>query len=208
MKAFNAVLNAVFPTRCPLCRAYLSTETGICSTCLERIGDAQLEGNLLHLGNYHGTLERAAMALKFGKNRSVAVPLAQLLARGIRDAGWHTDALVPLPLHETRARERTYNQAEVIARGIGVTLNIPVRNALERTKATERQARLDKREREANIKGAFRVVNSVAGLEVVLVDDVYTSGATTTEATIALIAAGAKRVRIVTLARARNARAE
>jgi competence protein ComFC len=207
MRVLSSVLNTVFPTRCPLCRSYLTTETGICDACLERIGNAQLEGNLLHLGNYHGTLERAAMALKFGRNRSVAVPLAQLLARGIRDADWHTDALVPLPLHTTRATERTYNQAEVIARAIGATLKIPVLSALERTRATARQARLDKHEREANIKGAFRVVKQVAGLEVVLVDDVYTSGATTTEASIALIGAGAKRVRVVTLARARNARA-
>jgi predicted amidophosphoribosyltransferase len=63
---------------------------------------------------------------------------------------------------------------------------------------------LERREREANVDGAFRAVRRVDGLEVILVDDVYTSGATTTEASIALIAAGAKRVRIVTLARARN----
>lgn len=206
MRLVDTVLNAVFPTRCPLCRAYLTTETGICDACLENIGTAQLEGNLLHLGNYHGRLEKAAMALKFGKNQRIAIPLARVLARGIRDAGWHVDALVPLPLHESRARERTYNQAEVIARAIGATLKAPVLHALERTRATRRQARLDKREREANIEGAFKAVKKVAGLEVILVDDVYTSGATTTEASIALIAAGAKRVRIVTLARARNAR--
>jgi ComF family protein len=204
--AVNAFFNAVFPTRCPLCRAYLTTETGLCKTCLERIGTAQLEGNLLHLGQYHGTLERAVMALKFGGNRSVATPLAHALTRGIREANWRVDALVPLPLHTNRETERTYNQAGVIARAIGVALNTPVLNALERTRDTQRQARLEKRQREDNIRGAFCVARPVQGLELILVDDVYTSGATTTEASIALIERGAKRVRIVTLARARNAR--
>jgi ComF family protein len=205
VSAIGSLLNAVFPARCALCGVYLTHETGICESCLSRIEAPQLEGNLLHLGNYHGTLEKAAMALKFAKNRSVAVPLARLLAVGIRDASWHADALVPLPLHISRARERTYNQAEIIARAIGVALKLPVLNALERNRDTRRQARLQKREREANIKGAFSVVKPVKGLELLLVDDVYTSGATVTEATFALLGAGAKRVRVVTLARARNA---
>ena len=206
MSTISSLLNAVFPARCPLCGAYLTVEIGICESCLSRIEAPQLEGNLLHLGNYHGTLEKAAMALKFAKNRSVAVPLADLLAAGIRNASWQADALVPLPLHFTRARERTYNQAETIARALGTALNVPVLNALERTRDTQRQARLQKRDREANIKGAFKAVNPVTGLELLLVDDVYTSGATVTEATFALLSAGAKRVRVVTLARARNAR--
>jgi ComF family protein len=206
VNAIGSLLNAVFPARCPLCGAYLTHETGICESCLSRIEAPQLEGNLLHLGNYHGTLEKAAMALKFAKNRSVAVPLASLLARGIIEADWHADALVPLPLHFTRARERTYNQAEIIARALGVELKVPVLNALERNRDTRRQARLQKREREANIKGAFSTVKPVTGLELLLVDDVYTSGATVTEATFALLEGGAKRVRVVTLARARNAR--
>ncbi len=201
----NRLFNALFPSRCPLCGSYLDDETGICDACLQQIPEPQLEGNLIHLGNYHGTLERAARALKFGKNRSVAAPLARRLALGIRDAGWRSDALVPLPLHVVRARERTYNQAEVIARSLGVALKLPVLNALERTRQTQRQARLERSARERNISGAFRTIKPVIGLELLLVDDVYTSGATATEASIVLLEAGAKRVRVVTLARARNA---
>jgi ComF family protein len=202
----RGVLNAVLPVRCALCGAYLKAEMGICAACDARISsDAVVDGNLLHLGNYHGGLERAAMALKFAKNREVAVPLARKLARGIQVAGWHADALVPLPIHASRARTRTYNQAQVIAEALSKTLEVPVLPALERTRATYTQARLSKREREDNVRGVFKLVRDVAGLEVLLVDDVYTSGATATEASIALIKGGARRVRVVTLARARTA---
>lgn len=205
MNPLRAALNALLPTRCPLCTGYLSaSEIGICAACLKQIPDATLEGHLLHLGNYHGALERAARALKFGKNREVAVPLAQKLAAGIIGAGWRADAVVPLPIHAARARQRTYNQSEVIAVHLARGLRIPVLHALQRTRATYTQARLDRKQREQNVKGAFAVTGGVADLELLILDDVYTSGATATEATYALIEAGAKRVRIVTLARATN----
>ena len=207
MNPFRAALNALMPTRCPLCTGYLSaSEIGICAACLASIPDATLEGHLLHLGNYHGALERAARALKFGRNREVAVPLARKLAAGIASAGWLADAIVPLPLHASRARQRTYNQSEVIATHLARELRIPVLRALQRTRATYTQARLERSQRERNVKGAFAVTGAVAGMELLLLDDVYTSGATATEATYALIAAGAKRVRVVTLARAVNPR--
>ena len=206
MNPLRVALNALLPTRCPLCTGYLSaTEIGICTACLSQIPDATLEGHLLHLGNYHGALERAVRALKFGKNRDVAVALAQKLAAGIAGAGWQADAVVPLPLHASRARQRTYNQSEVIAVHLARKLRIPVLHALQRTRATYTQARLERSQREQNVKGAFAVAGSVAGLELLLLDDVYTSGATATEATYALIEAGAKRVKVVTLARAANA---
>lgn len=207
MNPLRVALNALLPTRCPLCTRYLSSdEIGLCGACLNQIPDATLEGQLLHLGSYHGALERAARALKFAKNREVAVPLAKKLTAGIVGLGWRADAVVPLPIHASRARQRTYNQSEVIAVHLAKGLRIPVLHALQRTRATYTQARLERTQREQNVKGAFAVTGSVVGLELLLLDDVYTSGATATEATYALIEAGAKRVRIVTLSRATNER--
>ena len=207
MNPLRVALNALLPTRCPLCQRYLSAnEIGICEGCLGQIPQATLEGHLLHLGNYHGALESAARALKFGKNRDVAVPLARRLASGIAGAGWLADAIVPLPIHASRARQRTYNQSEVIAVHLARSLRIPLLHALQRTRATYTQARLERAQREQNVRGAFTVTRSVMGLELILLDDVYTSGATATEASYLLIEAGAKRVRLVTLARASTAR--
>jgi ComF family protein len=196
------LLNIALPSRCPLCGGGLENlERGICTRCSQRFAP-QLEGNLIHLGAYHGHLERVARALKFGQSRAVAEPIAAALARGLQEANWRVDAFVPVPLHQSRALERGYNQAEVLARALSRITRTPLLHALQRTRATNRQARLEKTARVENIRDAFSVIRPVQNLELVLVDDVYTSGATLHEANLELVAAGATRVRMVVIARA------
>lgn len=204
MTVLARVINTILPSRCALCKQHLEHELGLCQDCTARIGQARLEGHVLHLGMYRGHLERAAHALKFAQHRNVAVPLGQKLAQGVLEQGWPVDAIVPVPLHATRQLERGYNQARVLAEAIGRHLEKPVLDALERPKRTTRQARLPKLERGQNVRDAFRVQQPVRGLEVLLVDDVYTSGATITEASLALIEAGAKRVRVAVISMVRN----
>jgi competence protein ComFC len=194
-------LNLILPVRCALCSTYLEAEIGLCATCQAKLGTPKLEGNIVHLGVYHGHLERAVRALKFGKNRTVAVPLGQLLAAGIRTAEWKVDAIVPIPLFVGRQQTRGYNQARELAASLSTALKAPKLEALHRTKSTKRQAKLGKTERIRNVREAFEVVQNVRDLEIVLVDDVYTSGATATECALALIEAGAKRVRIAVISR-------
>jgi ComF family protein len=197
----QTLLDTLLPARCVLCRDFLSGEVGVCSKCLEITGQARCDGNLIHLGEYRGRLERAARALKFADARAVAVPFGAKLADGIRVAGWRIDALVPVPLHGLRQLERGFNQSQVLAQGIGNALNVPVLQALTRTRSTKRQARLEKPERIDNIRDAFEVCKDVTGLELILVDDVHTTGSTLNEASLELIRAGAKRVRIAVVAR-------
>lgn len=155
----------------------------------------------MHLGAYHGHLERTVRALKFGRNRNVAVPLGKQLAQGIQEADWKVDAIVPIPLFILRQQTRGYNQARELAKSLATTLDVPKLEALKRVKSTKRQAKLGKTERSSNVREAFEVLANVRGLELVLVDDVYTSGATATECALALIEAGAKRVRIAVISR-------
>jgi ComF family protein len=198
----DSLLNAVLPMRCPMCRQHLrGAEVGVCQACLEKLQPV-LEGNLLHLGGYGGKLERAVRALKFAEARKVAAPLGRILGQAVQATGWGIDAVVPIPLHASRASIRGYNQAQLLGRSMAQGLGVVCLPALERVRATKQQARLSKFERLENVEGAFAVVQSVAGLEVILVDDVHTSGSTLTEASLALIEAGAKRVRMVVLARA------
>lgn len=197
----RGLIDTLLPARCVLCRDYLSGETGVCTNCLERTGQAQCDGNLIHLGEYRGRLERAARALKFADARAVAVPFGAKLADGIRAAGWRVDALVPVPLHGLRQLERGYNQSEVLAQGIAKALNVPVLEALGRVRSTKRQARLEKPDRIDNIRDAFEVRHDVTGLELILVDDVHTTGSTLNEASLELIRARAKHVRIAVIAR-------
>jgi ComF family protein len=196
------LLNIALPSRCPLCGGGLEgLERGICTECSHTFA-AQIEGNLLHLGAYHGRLERAVRALKFGQTRAVAHPIAAALAQGLQQNNWRVDAFVPVPLHQARALERGYNQAQVLARALSKHTQIPTLDALKRTRATKRQARLEKPARVENIRDAFAVIEPVTNLSIALVDDVHTSGATLSEATLKLIEAGAARVRMIVIARA------
>jgi ComF family protein len=198
----RSVLNAVLPTRCPMCQQHLrGAETGVCGACLGTLKPV-FEGHLLHLGDYGGKLERVVRAFKFAEARNLAQPLGRVLAAAVQSANWGVDVVVPIPLHTSRANTRGYNQAELLGQALAQGLGVPCLPALARVRATKQQARLKKTERLDNLEGAFALRQAVMGLEVLLVDDVHTSGSTLTEASLVLIEAGAKRVRLAVLARA------
>jgi ComF family protein len=112
--------------------------------------------------------------------------------------------MMPVPLHIKRLRERGFNQSLILARAIGEKQQVPVTfSALKRHKFTLTQAGSNKKERKQNIKGAFEISNKkeIAGKNIILVDDVYTTGATANECAKTLIKAGAQKVSVLTLAR-------
>jgi ComF family protein len=113
------------------------------------------------------------------------------------------DALVPIPIHAVRRRERGYNQAEAIALGLAPFCGKPVwPKALLRKRATRSQTRLSKGERGRNLEGAFAAATErVKGKRLLLVDDVFTTGATTEACAAALLAAGAAEVAVFALAK-------
>lgn len=116
----------------------------------------------------------------------------------------HWDGLVPVPLHPVRQREREFNQAERLARKLGEATGLPVlRGVVNRSCATRSQALLDRRERTGNVAGAFSVRPGVRldGRRLVVVDDVLTTGATTSAVSHALRKAGAVEIVVWTLAR-------
>jgi len=113
------------------------------------------------------------------------------------------DLLVPVPVHHTRKRERGYNQAEVIAQALATRSGIALHaRALKRLRKTGTQTKLGKAQRGKNIFGAFMAVEDLSGKKVLLVDDVFTTGATVNACAQALKAAGAAEVRVLTAARA------
>jgi ComF family protein len=110
--------------------------------------------------------------------------------------------LVPIPLGKHRLRERGYNQSERIAAALGALTGLPVASdLLHRVRETRTQTALTPEARHANVSGAFHA-GPVKKLELVLVDDVFTTGATLAAAAAALVEAGAVRVEAVTFARA------
>jgi competence protein ComFC len=132
--------------------------------------------------------------------------LEDLLARQARPAlagaGW--DVIVPVPLHPLKMRQRQFNQAERLARCLGRVLDLPVNaRAVRRVQFTETQTKLSRPERAANVSAAFapQAGQDLHGQKVILVDDVMTTGATTSACAKALRKAGAGDVCVWTVAR-------
>ncbi len=114
------------------------------------------------------------------------------------------DLVVPTPLHWRRRLKRGFNQADLLARELSRTTGIPLLRALRKTKNTQVQSTLSGPQRRRNVKGAFRVKNaaSISKKRILLVDDVYTTGATANACAKVLKDAGAQSVAVLTLARA------
>jgi len=152
---------------------------------------------------YADELRDALHAFKFAGRRALAAPLGDLAAEQcgatLPDG---IDALIPVPLARERERERGFNQAALLARRIGRRLEVPTRPGwLARIRSTRPQSDLSAAERRANVRGAFRASELVAGRHLLLVDDVLTTGATLEACARALSAAGARRVGVLTVAR-------
>ena len=114
---------------------------------------------------------------------------------------WNVDAIVPVPVHKSRLKKRGYNQAALIAKELSKRLKIPVNECLVvRTGATGAQKDLSAAERQNNLKKAFKVTENVVEYDTVLiVDDIYTTGATVDAMARCLKGAGIKKVYFATL---------
>ena len=156
-------------------------------------------------GLYAGALREAVLLLKRQPHVSAHVEDLLVAAAG-REPLNSTTRVMPVPLHPRRLRDRGFNQAAVIADALSKRLRLPVDDvSLLRVSATEKyRAGLDAKGRRDTVAGAFEVRHPrlVAGENILLVDDVFTTGATVSACAEALIGAGAKSVYVLTVARA------
>ena len=145
--------------------------------------------------------------LKYRDRVDLAPMMAGWMLRASDGAVEACDAIIPVPLHRSRMLSRKFNQAAELARHLGRVSGKPLLPAtLLRVKRTEQQVGLGARAREENVRGAFAIArgreNDVFGKRIVLVDDVYTTGATVAAATRVLRKAGASDITVLTFARA------
>ena len=185
--------------RTPFANHFPLDEEGRCALC--RLGVNGFDA-AYSFGAFEGELRELIHLFKYGRVETMAGPLGRFLALAL-PRGEQFDAVVPMPLHWMRRYKRGFNQAELLAREIGQRASVPVRNLVSRAKATTPQAGLTNAKRRANVSGAFRVrePERVAGLRILLVDDVMTTGATGSACARALKQAGAARVSLLTVAR-------
>ena len=160
---------------------------------------------VVSVGWHEGVLRQAVHLLKYEGARALAAPMGVLMGESWHRQGLAAGSIVPVPLHQRRQRSRGYNQSQLLARELGPAVGLPVLDGqLTRTRDTPAQVGLSLAERQANVRGAFLAGNGLRGAEVVLLDDVCTSGATLAECARAVHAAGGVAVAAITFTRARQ----
>ncbi|MDO4564091.1 MAG: ComF family protein [Clostridia bacterium] len=141
---------------------------------------------------YTDPVRRAMHRFKYHDRREYADFFAQYMAVPVE---WEVDIIAPVPLHYLKELFRTYNQSETLAKRISAAYKLPYcRDLIERVRYTGSQTHRSPKERAKNVRGAFKAAPEVKGLSVLLIDDVFTTGATLSACAKALKSAGALRV--------------
>jgi ComF family protein len=187
---------------CPRCALPLSTPAPLCGECLQHEPPfAAAFAPFL----YATPLDQLMTRFKFGRDLASGRVLSQLWLDALNAAPpTLPGALLPVPLHPSRLRERGYNQALELARPLARALGVPLRtDLLQRVRATSAQSELDAVERRRNLRGAFAVAKEVdLPTHIAIIDDVMTTGTTLRECARTLLRAGVQRVDVWVLARA------
>jgi ComF family protein len=182
---------------CARCGMPTAFETFVCDEC--KGVDFGFESARAPL-RYTGVGKEIVHTLKYGGYTRVVERLAAPLMLGVIDPGDGFEAVVPVPLHRSRLRQRGFNQAELLARGVARKINAPVSGTLEVVRRIRDQVELSAAGRRANVAGAFRARDRVWG-RVLLIDDVFTTGATMSACAETLMGAGAQEVHALSLCR-------
>lgn len=191
----------LFPTCCYICK---KGEEPLCEKCLKSFQSPLDSPNHWTTSLYSFRDERVKKvvhAIKFFHRKDLVTPIAKKLISQLPTSSFNW-VLVPVPVHFFRKVSRGYNQAEVIARALSKESGLLVTTTvLKKTHQTKRQAiSLSRKERLRNQKGTFKVVKNITGKNIILIDDVTTTGATLEEARRALVSSGASHVIAITIA--------
>ena len=152
-------------------------------------------------GHYRGSLERLLHAFKFERHDFLDAPLSELLESVVRDRDF--DAIVPVPMHRSKRRQRGYNQAELLGRALAKRLRIPCEPAMLRKRVERRaQSTLARSDRAANVRGVFAASAAVRGRSILIVDDICTTAETLRASAHELLSGNASRVCAVIVAKA------
>lgn len=225
----------LFPPACPGCRRLVAEPFTLCGACWQKLrfierpwcevlgtpfsyemGEGILSADAIASPppfararaavSYTGVARQMVLNLKFGDRTELAPAMARWMMRAGAELLADADAVVPVPLHRGRFFRRRFNQSAELARALGALAGRPfVPDAVARIRATRQQVGLGAREREENVRGAFRVPPhreiAVRGRRILVVDDVYTTGTTASAVAKALKRAGAAEVDVLTFAR-------
>jgi competence protein ComFC len=208
---FTNILKKLFTADYPYC-IYCGGEYGVdertlcCPACASKItggGAAKVSGcKYTACYEFEGPVRRLVHRYKYDGERYLDEKIAQAMKNTCEERNITAQAIAYVPLHRIKKRKRGYDQSERIAKKLSALTGVPHIGALERTKNTVSQTHLTREQRMENVRGVFRVKRSVDGLEILLVDDVLTTGSTAAECARTLLENGAKTVEILVFAKA------
>lgn len=201
----------------------VGTPIYICEVCVEGIGyynncinsinlprdiETYCDG-IVCVGRYSDSLKQSLKRFKFGNRTSYYRVFGKLLALKVQNTIQlnQIDIIIAVPLHKSKQKERGYNQAELIAGSAAKLLKIPLKtNILVKTNESRSQSMLSKQERLSNVEGLFKVINTQAihKKNILIIDDIVTTGSTINQCSKALKQAGAGRVIAGVIATTRN----
>lgn len=220
----HGMTDFIYPPRCPVCDGILAAGSMICPECRTKIqtveepvckrcgkplsderreycSDCARGQHKFRQGKavfvYRGEIRQSMYRFKYSNRREYAAFYAKEAAELYRE--WilanQIEVIVPVPMYRRKKRVRGYNQAEVFARALGREIGLPVAELAERVRDTVPQKELNDRERQYNLKNAFQLVpNIVEYNQILLVDDIYTTGSTVDAVSEVLLAAGVKNI--------------
>lgn len=197
-------IDYIVPPWCEIC-GIPNTE----NVCIDCATNPPQYGKLRTIGNYRGALQQLIHLYKFEKRTNLVKYLVQLIITNFPNDLTldEYDYILPIPIHKRRLRERGFNQTVLLADHISKQSNNPIlTNALIREKNTSPQSSLDREARQTNIIGAFALRRSeiIRNKKILVLDDVYTTGATVREVVKVLWTADPMDIDVLTLARALN----
>lgn len=217
------LLHLFFPNRCPFCGAVIACEEHACETCanaLHRMNPCRCAvchgfactcpqsghpfERVVSVFPYADLPKRAILQMKFHGHRVYAESLGWYLAQQIQngDLAWKPDLILPVPMTRKKRRKRGYNQAALLAKSVSDSLHLPLcTDVLLKPHETAAQHTLSAYGRRYNLRGAYAVKHAevIRNRAVLLIDDVYTTGATASECAATLLAHGAKSVMVGTI---------
>lgn len=196
----RGILEVLYPrsSRCIVCRE--DTDYRLCTTCRSKI--VKSKETELYIGYYKGPLKELILKFKYKKNFEAGDVIVDLLEDKLK--GYNSNYYFTyIPISDESKKVRQFNQCEYIAKELAFRENKIAINTLKKVRETRVQKTLSKEERYKNLRGAFEIVNKdfIYGKSFILIDDVFTTGATLTEGIRVLKENGANKIKILFVAK-------
>lgn len=208
------LLKLIYPDVCAFCNKI--QKESLCKKCEEKIKKYKKDivirsknnyfEELISIFKYEGLIREKIIQYKFQDKSYIYNTFAKIILKNEKVCGLlkKYDIIIPVPIHRKRKLQRGYNQTQLIAKEIAKNIDIELcDDALIKTKNTIAQSKLNKNKRKQNIKGAFRVLDleKIQGKNILLFDDIFTTGSTVNECSKILKKVGAKTVGVLTIAK-------